>query len=69
MYQAPTPVLGKKLFIFYNLKACLSPEELELFYRSVFYEKLNVLLVEDTQRGIKSFCEDTLVVDKDLCIF
>lgn len=60
---------GKKLFIFYNLKACLSPEELELFYRSVFYEKLDILLIEDTKRNINYFCENTVIVDKDLCVF
>ena len=59
---------GKKLFIFYNLKACLNSEELALFYRSVFYEKLNILLVEDAQRGASNFCENIIIVDKDLCI-
>lgn len=59
---------GKKLFVFYNLKACLSPEELILFYRSAMYEKLNMLLVEDIQRSSISCFEKTVIVDKDLCI-
>lgn len=60
---------GKKLFVFYNLKACFSPEELSLFYKSVFYEKLTVLLVEDVQREESAACENRIIVDKDLCVF
>ena len=60
---------NKKLFVFYNLKACLSMEELNLFYKSVFYEKLDVLLVEDTQRRESLPCESCIIIDKDLCVF
>ena len=38
------------------------------FYRSVFYEKLSVLLIESWQRET-SFPEEQLtIVDKDLCV-
>ena len=35
----------KRLFVFVNLKAFLSEEEITLFYQLVFYEKLSVLLL------------------------
>lgn len=60
---------NKKLFVFYNLKACLSHEELNLFYKNVFYEKLNLLLVEDIQREGSLVCESRIIIDKDLCVF
>lgn len=60
---------GKKLFVFYNLKACLSGQELAAFYRSVQYEKLHVLLLEDTLRKRLPEQEKTVVVDEDLCVF
>jgi CRISPR-associated protein Csn2 len=60
---------GTRLFVFYNLKACLDEEELTLLYRSICYEKLHVLLLEDQQRGTRLPEENSLVIDKDLCIF
>jgi CRISPR-associated protein Csn2 len=60
---------GIRLFIFYNLKACLDEEELKLLYRSICYEKLTVLLLEDVQRGQALPDENTVIIDKDLCVF
>ena len=59
---------GKKLFIFCGLKAYMSDEELRLFYRSVFYEKLSVLLIESWQRETTLPEEHLTIVDKDLCV-
>ena len=59
---------NKRLFVFYNLKACLSETELSLLYRSACYEKYAVLLVEDRQRSALPE-EKTVVVDNDLCVF
>ena len=59
---------NRKLFVFYNIKACLSDEELKLFYKNVQYEKLNVLLIEDFQRRRVSEEEKMTIVDNDLCI-
>lgn len=59
----------KKLTILYNLKACLTIQELEEFYQAVQYEKLTILLIEDTQRNAPLLVENTIIVDQDLCVF
>ena len=59
---------GKKLFIFYNLKACLTDYEVSALYKAIQYEKYHVLLVEDVQRAEPSTGERIVIVDKDLCI-
>ncbi len=62
-------VFAKKLVILYNLKACLTLEELKHFYQAVKYEKLCVLLLEDRQRTEMGEDENVTIIDKDLCIF
>ena len=59
---------GKQLFVFCGLKAYMSDEELRLFYRSVFYEKLSVLLIEPWQHETTLPEEQLTIVDKDLCV-
>ena len=59
----------KRLFVFVNLKAFLSEEEITLFYQSVFYEKLSVLLLESGQKEQVRPCEEVRIIDKDLCEF
>lgn len=60
--------IGKSLFVFYGLKAYLDEDELQIFYRSVFYEKLNLLLVEPFQGSNQVASEQVTIIDKDLCI-
>ena len=43
-------------------------KELELFYKSVKYEKLPLLLVEDIRRRIIKEDEKTVIIDEDLCV-
>ncbi len=61
-------LMGKRIFILYGLKACLSREEQELLFRSILYEKLDVLLIEPFQREnvIKEEC--VTIIDRDLCV-
>lgn len=59
----------KKLFVFVNLKAFLSEEEITLFYQSVFYEKLSVLLLESGQKETVRPYEEVRIIDEDLCEF
>lgn len=59
---------GKKLTVIYNLKACMSIDEMKLFYKGVKYEKLPLLLVEDIQRRIIKEDEKTVIIDEDLCV-
>jgi hypothetical protein len=40
-----------------------------LAHRSICYEKLAVLLLEDVQRGQALPEENTVIVDKDRCVF
>lgn len=62
-------VFGKKLMIFYNLKACLTEEEVRLLYKAVKYEKIQLLLLEDRQRPGGEEDENVSIIDKDLCVF
>lgn len=62
-------VFGKKLMIFYNLKACLTEEEVRLLYKAVKYEKIQILLLEDRQRPGGEEDENVSIIDKDLCVF
>ncbi len=60
--------LGKRLFILYGLSAFLDAEELSSFYRSVFYEKLELLLIEPFQFRPPLAEEQVTIIDKDLCM-
>ena len=59
----------KRLFVFVNLKSFFSENEITLFYQSVFYEKLSVLLLESGQKETVRSCEEVRIIDKDLCEF
>ena len=59
---------GKRLFILYGLKSLLSEDELGSFYRSVFYEKLDLLLIEAWQQLPPRQEEVTTIIDRDLCV-
>ena len=60
--------LGKRLFVIYGLQAFLGREELETFYRSALYEKLDLLLIEPFQRRKPMEEECVTIVDEDLCV-
>ena len=59
----------RRLFVFVNLKSFFSEDEITLFYQSVFYEKLSVLLLESGQKEPVRPCEEVRIIDKDLCEF
>ena len=59
---------GKQVFIIYGLKLLMTDEELASFYRSVFYEKLSLLLIEPVQTEAPRKEEYVIVIDKDLCV-
>lgn len=54
-------------YIFVGLKQYLTVEELENLYEFVFYEKLNLILVEAVQSPAISG-EKGWIIDSDLCI-
>ena len=59
---------GKELFIFYGLKSLMSDEELSVFYKGIFYEKTQLLLIEPSQNGCMLEGECLTIVDEDLCV-
>ena len=54
-------------FVFLNLRSYLTKEELEEFYKHLFYNKINVLLIENYQRERICDCEVFRIIDEDLC--
>lgn len=56
-----------KIFIFVNLKTYLDPEDLKKLYEFAFYEKINIILIEN-QVTEKINCEKVCILDQDMCI-
>ena len=54
-------------FIFINLKTFLSDEDMESIYKAIFYNKYNVLLLENSLRESMRGFEKTVLIDADLC--
>lgn len=56
-----------KLVCFVNLKSFLSAEQLERVCQVAFYNKLGIILLENTDRNpLKT--EKTYIIDKDMCL-
>lgn len=58
---------GIKLVCLVNIKSYFTTEEMVEFYKYVFYNKINVLLLETFERE-KYFEEEVFIIDKDLCL-
>lgn len=58
----------KKIFVFVQLKNTLSTEEMEQFYQFLFYEKIEVLLLESSESKERLLCEKYRIIDEDLCV-
>lgn len=58
---------GMKVFVFVNLRSMLTLEELEGFYKSAFYEKALVVMLETALPQNRLACEAWHLIDKDLC--
>lgn len=59
--------LNKDCFIFVNLKRYLDREELSELYRSAFYRKMRVMLIENLCPEIDKTYETAWIIDKDDC--
>mgnify|MGYP004679400459 CR=1 FL=1 len=57
----------KEVFVLVNLKTFVNEDELKDFYQNAFYEKLNLLLFESTERKSMGNAEEVTVIDKDMC--
>ena len=58
---------GKELCVIVGLKGCLEQDELEMFYKRLEYEKINVLLLEHHHCDYSLTCERIVIIDNDLC--
>ena len=57
----------KEVFVLVNLKTFVNEDELKDFYQNAFYEKLNLLLFESTERKSMGNAEEVTVIDEDMC--
>lgn len=55
------------IFVFIGLKQYLCEKDIRKLYEFVFYEKINLLLIENHQSK-KSDDENVFIIDNDLCI-
>lgn len=60
-------ILNTSLYIFVNLKAFFSNEVLEQLFKTICYEKVNILLVERYDSSVLEH-EKRVIIDKDACI-
>lgn len=60
-------VCGISTFVFVDLKHYLTSEELERLYEFVFYNKINLIIIEPTFTA-KNNGEKNWILDNDLCI-
>lgn len=61
-------ILKIKVFVFFNLKAYLSLEEIKYIIEQAQYHKFNILLIERFDAFEKIKDERIVVVDKDKCV-
>lgn len=60
-------ICGVEIFIFYHLKDYLDEKEMEMFLQSIEYEKVNLVLLESSEKYLTEF-EKRVIIDKDCCI-
>lgn len=64
--QIMSSLCGSKVLIFINAKAYFTSEQLEEIYRNAFLNKMQIILLENTQNSCLSY-EKYSIVDKDKC--
>ena len=65
--QLEKMVCGTKLLIFVNLKDFLDKEQLQELYKTAFYSKIHLLLIESIKKDVLSE-EKYCIIDKDRCV-
>ncbi len=60
-------LLDIKCFVFVHLLSYLTEYEIEKFYEYVYYQKINVLLLENRQPNVINTFSDIIIIDKDSC--
>lgn len=61
-------IMKQRIFIFINLKAYLTEEEMQMLYEFCSYEKIILILVENVCKNCNYDKEKIWIIDKDLCI-
>lgn len=65
--RAMTSLLNKKLFIIVNLKTFVDDKELREFYTALCYDKMPLLLLENSASASPADCENIILIDSDMC--
>lgn len=60
-------ICGVTIYAFVGLKQYLSEEELDQLYKFLFYEKINLVIIESLQMPL-IYAEKGWILDEDLCI-
>ena len=60
-------VLNVSLFVFVNIKSFFSDEILEMIFRTLNYEKVNILLIERHETPCLAN-QTRIIIDKDACV-
>ncbi len=60
-------LVSNKLIVLVNFLNYLTEEEIEIFYRDLYYNKYSILLIENRWNRIKRENEKILIIDDDLC--
>lgn len=55
-----------RVYVFVNLKSFLSDYETSELYKFAMYEKINLLMVESSEKSLIE-CENEIIIDADLC--
>jgi CRISPR-associated protein Csn2 len=55
-----------RVFVFVNLKCFLSENEIRELYDFAMYEKINILMIEASEKPLMD-CESETIIDADLC--
>ena len=58
---------NKNIFVLLNLSDYLNDDEIELFYRNMLYEKVDIIVVEPRENKKYDF-ESIKIIDNDLCV-
>lgn len=60
-------IFNVELFVFVNLKCVLSKTQLLELYKTILYQKINILLIESNVKDVLKQYENLRIIDNDMC--
>ena len=60
-------IFNVELFVFVNLKCVLSKAQLLELYKTILYQKINILLIESNVKDVLKQYENLRIIDNDMC--